>query len=205
MAAAQSEGPDRSNQALIELARSRGFEIRPCPELPAQSLEATTRMNDIFKNWTWLHNFMASYETLLKDRWHKKIGKQQRTVFLKAWPTMPEKHRPDLEALRRSPDGQDLTQSKDAFLLPHINQEDLSRGEMLPLFLHSRGYNKPDKFANADINSVHVGTRNNVLELSEQDGSTMYLSGQESSATSSRIVAWEDDSNIGFLNLRRFE
>lgn len=47
---------DWSNEALVELAHSQGFSVRPCPETPAQTVEEAARKGDIFKVWTKLHN-----------------------------------------------------------------------------------------------------------------------------------------------------
>lgn len=135
----------------------------PTPSFPSLSqvrLLARQRANDIFADHEALARLLDIYEDILHKRWAKKSGEQRRKVLLKACPNIPAKHRPDFEALRRESIEQTRSNTRfyDSFLLPSINLEDLAKHNMLLLFVESRARQPPDVFANADFNSIHLGT-----------------------------------------------
>jgi hypothetical protein len=44
---------------------------------------------------------LARYEEVIRRRWAKMTTARRKEVLLKAWPDMPEPHRPDFEAYLR--------------------------------------------------------------------------------------------------------
>ena len=135
----------------------------PIPSLPSLSEVrslARQRANDIFADREALAHLLDTYEDTLHKRWAKKSGEQRRKLLLKACANIPAKHRPDFEALRRESSEQTRTNTHfyDSFLLPSINLEDLTKHNILLLFVESRARRPPDVFVNADFNSIHLGT-----------------------------------------------
>ena len=65
-------------------------------------------------------------------------------------------HRPDYEAWRKeSPKLRSVgTTTREAYLWPYINVEDLVKGNTLLLFLNSRGRWPPYTFAHTDFEAV---------------------------------------------------
>jgi hypothetical protein len=125
-------------------------------------VESNARRTSLFNAFDHLQKILDRFEELIRKRWKKKSGEQRKLILREAWPGLSRAHRPDFHALRR--EHADQLQFKEAYLWPHMNQEDLSRGGVLLHLLHARGRNPPSTFLHADLESTHVGreTRNLV-------------------------------------------
>ena len=154
----------------------------------------TQRSKAVFADRDALLGILERYEETLRKRWGKKTGEQRRKV-LKAYPGIAANHRPDFAALRREGADQTTagTQSRDTFLLPSINLEDLVKPKPLLMFLNARGRQDPDIFANADFNSIHLATTSQAIMPSYMSGYTMLLLGQKSASTYGRLISWDED------------
>ncbi|OQO03799.1 hypothetical protein B0A48_10439 [Cryoendolithus antarcticus] len=163
----------------------------PIPkELSAPELRdlAISFSNTIFSNWTQLNAIMKRFELVLQKRWAKKSAKQRIQVLLQAWPGMSQTHRPDFEPFRnmkRRGQPRSTTCNATAQLWPHINQEDLVKGNLLPLYLNSRGRKLPEIFIGRDINDAHLG-RGWTADVAEPYA--MVFEGQRSPRTYGRIM-----------------
>lgn len=157
--------------------------------------EAKAFMEVISSEWNYLRAILASYEQLLHKRWKKKNVEQRKKIILQSWPDIPSMHRPDFYAVQRVSDRNqsDLLNLRDYFLLPHLNLEDLATTRLLLLMFDSRGRYKPERFAVADINSVHLGTTTKELALIECPALYMILTAQKSSEPYGHMVNGVED------------
>ncbi|KAI1385635.1 uncharacterized protein F4822DRAFT_445551 [Hypoxylon trugodes] len=82
-------------------------------------------------------------------------------------------HGPDMEALRKrkTPD----IHYREYFLWPHINIEDLSQPNILPLLLNSRSRNYPSEFSGADEAAFQLGRDFSVIVPIYLEGYTMIM------------------------------
>ncbi|KAF2401158.1 hypothetical protein EJ06DRAFT_379784 [Trichodelitschia bisporula] len=123
----------------------------------------------IFMNWQLLYKMLERYEGVIQRRWVSMDTGQRKQVLLTAYPNMPVHHRPDFVAwcgwhweeadLLPAAD----RKSRDAFLLPCLNQEDLLQEYSLLLFLYVRSREHPNAFAAKDMEGTHLGTNLHVL------------------------------------------
>lgn len=167
------------------------------PTFKTIARQAHDHSTKIFSEWTTLNKILERHEELLRKRWKKKTQEQRRKLLLEAWPNMPAKHRPDLQALINKPETpqqrHDATRYKDAYFWPEINQEDLvTNRQLLLLFLNSRGRNLPEAFAHADLDAFHVGRTSGAIRPAFLNESTMLLSGQRTPQTYGKLVSWEE-------------
>ncbi|KAK7739032.1 hypothetical protein SLS53_005930 [Cytospora paraplurivora] len=160
--------------------------------------EAEGRAKRLFVSYNDLRAILERHEATIQKRWVKKTKSQRQAILLKAWPNMATIHRPDFEAFKKeSRRGGDVksagTKSRDSFIWPYINQEDLvSRPKTLPLLLNSRGYHTPCDFAAADGDAMHLGKVTGALVPIFLNGHVMVLNGATSPDEYGKLVAWED-------------
>ena len=132
------------------------------PELsdPSQiraAAQASSRQ--IWSSYDKLHDILDRHEATIQKRWLKRTKQQRLKLLLDVLPNMPSSHRPDLQALRvgneqAPPEEAHLRQ---AFVLPYINQEDLSKPKSLLLLLNARGRHAPSEFAAMDGDAMQLG------------------------------------------------
>jgi hypothetical protein len=149
--------------------------------------EAAARVQSIGKNFGLLGNILDRHEATISKRWLKKSNKIKRTIILEAWGTdMAGSHRPDFQAAKllkeRHISGD--TKYRDAFMVPYINQEDLSTPRSLLLFMSTRGRFHPSLFAVSDHEACRLGSLSNVFQykmllnhrfdLTDREGGTRY-------------------------------
>lgn len=126
---------------------------------------AKRRAESIFNNFLRLRAILGKHESLLQKRWCKKSPEQRRKILLSAWPDMASNHRPDLRALwqETSPNNQNTSRPRDAFMFPYISIEDLAKSKPLLLLLGSRSRHIPATFVNSDWNTTELGQRCEVV------------------------------------------
>lgn len=141
-------------------------------ELPQIRRTIKETADRIFANYRELQAVIERHEATIQKRWSKKSELKRRTVLLGAWPKMASDHRPDVELVRRQKPGQVFTGvERDAFLMPFINLQDLSKTEPLPLMLNSRARNPPHTFAHLDLQPSLFGIIRGAIPM------TRYLAG----------------------------
>ncbi|KAL8669226.1 MAG: hypothetical protein Q9168_006175 [Polycauliona sp. 1 TL-2023] len=148
----------------------------------------------LFEAWTQLRSILMQHESALSRRWSNKKPQQRKALLHEAWPEMLPMHRPDFEVLRNKDRGKKSTTTTDfALRFPHMNVEDLSQKNFLPLMLDSRGRNSPATLTNADRDSLRVGIKSKLLVPKYIRGYTMLLNGEHTRETYGRLVSWKHD------------
>lgn len=109
--------------------------------------QAPILVDQIFEHWEKLQIIFQKHEQTIERRWKKKTVQKRQQLLLEAWPEISLKHRPDCIALRKGLKGQE---HRYAWLLRHINLEDLSTPGNLTSFLSSRALHHPNTFAWTD-------------------------------------------------------
>lgn len=149
-------------------------------ELPQirKTIKKTT--DRIFANHHELRAIIERHEATIQKRWLKKSKVKRRGVLLGAWPKMASGHRPDLELVRRQRPGQTYTGiERDAFLMPFINLQDLSKTEPVLLMLNSRARTWPHTFAHVDLQPSLFGILNGAIGMARYlDGFAMEFTSQ---------------------------
>jgi len=150
--------------------------------------KAATLVHSIQENFSTLRMILDRHEATIHKRWQKKSNKSRLGVILAAWDSnMAEHHRPDFEALEAegiSEREEIQKEHRDALLWPYINQEDLIKPRILPLFMSSRGRCHPSEFAIVDYEACRIGMRicafdykilpNHRMDLTTADGGRHY-------------------------------
>ena len=92
--------------------------------------QAKSRSATIFNSFSTLQSILERFEDLVRRRWSKKTRAQRKALLLEAWPNMPEKHRPDIQAYRHEDEmrRKSNTDFRDAYMWPHISLQDLLSG-----------------------------------------------------------------------------
>lgn len=155
--------------------------------------EATERSNRIFTSFATLNAILERHEHTIRKRWAKRTRQQRLKILRNAWPNMAAVHRPDFEAFRKESeaDRERGTKHRDAFMWPHINQENLSTPKTFPLLLNARGRYPPSNFAAADLKAMHLGLVTKGLVAIFLDGHVMILNGlTENTMDYSKVMAW---------------
>jgi len=104
---------------------------------------------------------------------------------------MKRAHRPDFAALRGSPS----IKSNDAFLWPDINQEDLLRSRILPIFLDARRKNSPSTFWISDVALCNVAYAANAIEEPYLNRHAMLFKDDNSPRSYGELVSWTNEES----------
>ena len=202
--AIESYGPNEGNDILerINWDDPRSFfevlgmpmpSSYPTPEQVRN--EALQRARSIFSDWTLLNRIIERHEEVIQKRWLKKTREQRKTILLAAWPNMSPTHRPDFTSFTKDKPGRQPV-SKDPYMWPHINLEDLLKPKLLPIFLNARGRNPPCTFSGTDADSVKFGKVTGKLKLAVLNKYTMMFGVERNSPdTYGELIAWDDNSD----------
>ncbi|KLJ11943.1 hypothetical protein EMPG_12908 [Blastomyces silverae] len=158
----------------------------PSPEKARR--QAREYSTAILTSWITLRKILDRHEAVLRKRWLKKSREQRRRILVSAFRDIPSTHRPDYDAFRR---GRGLD-SRDAYLWPYINIEDLAEFKTLLIFLNARGRNPPSMFAHSDLDAIHLGRVSGTICPAFLNEYTMTLEG-ETVNTYGRMVSWDED------------
>lgn len=161
----------------------------PTPEQVRK--EALPRARNIFADWRLLGRIVERYEAVIQKRWLKKTREQRKTILLTAWPNMPATHRPDFDAFTKDKPGQPPA-SRDPYLWPHINLDDLLKPKLFLIFLNARGRNPPSAFSDADAESVKFGVAVRKLAPAYLNNYTMLFLGKNTPSTYGQLIAESD-------------
>ncbi|KAI9879854.1 MAG: hypothetical protein M1823_006792, partial [Watsoniomyces obsoletus] len=165
---------------------------------PAEVIrEAGSRSKTILASWSLLKGIIDRHEATIQKRWAKKTRSQRTKILLDTWPNMASSHRPDFEAFRKETEHQrDAgTRYRDAYMWPHINQEDLSNPRTLPLLLNARGRHHPSSFAAFDGGAIHLGIVSKAIVPDFLNEHTMLLNGMTSANAFGKLVNWDEHQN----------
>ena len=160
--------------------------IMTAKEVRTKSRALSTK---IFNSWELLNNILARHEATIQKRWMKKTREQRKDILLTAWPKMSLTHRPDYDAFRAKQLG---ASRREAYMWPYINLEDLLKPKLFLLFLNSRGRNKPDSFARADIDACRFGITSQALVPAFLNLHVMMFTGRHTPSTYGELIAWDD-------------
>lgn len=162
--------------------------------------DADKLRKSVITNFHMLQAIIERHEETIQRRWLKKTRNQRVAVLLKAWPTMPAMHRPDFEAWRQDAPGyygKRLDNPRDAYLMPYMNQEDLSKPRSFLLMLNARSRYHPCLFAAADFEQMRMGVVTHKLNRAYLNEWTMILNGDPASPTIDKdygtLVSWDDN------------
>ncbi|PYH43769.1 uncharacterized protein BP01DRAFT_278053, partial [Aspergillus saccharolyticus JOP 1030-1] len=205
---------DPTDRASVYSLLDLGFPAEDLPMPAVQASEAACRearalSDEIFDSYNTLHAILQRHEETLRRRWCKRNQEQRRKVVLGTWPDMAPTHRPDFHAWRRELEAaQDKDKSpkyRDYYLLPYINQEDLvTKQQVLPLLLNSRGRHPPSCFAARDHEAMRVGLEMRAIRPVFVAGFTMLLNGlAENTRQYGELLSWKQHRQAAFLAVRR--
>ncbi|KAJ4347251.1 uncharacterized protein N0V89_011191 [Didymosphaeria variabile] len=126
-----------------------GAEDAPWPDdaVRHQSLQLA---EEIFEDYTRLHEIVIRHEPILRKRWEKRPQARRRELLLRLWPDMPDSHRPDFGGIadQKQVHFQNFQSGllPDRILWPYLNLEDLTEAKALLMLLNSRSRNLPTMF-----------------------------------------------------------
>ncbi|KAF7590995.1 hypothetical protein BBP40_002189 [Aspergillus hancockii] len=172
--------------------RQMGIPPPPSTPKPAEvRKEARARATNILGDWSLLNRIIERFEATIQKRWLKRTREQRKKLLLTIWPKMPATHRPDWDAFTKGPPGN--PQFRDFFMWPSINQEDLLKPKILPIFLNARGRHPPHAFIGADIDSTHFGHTTGNIRPPFLNEHVMMFTGRTTPETYGQLVHWDDD------------
>ncbi|KAJ6198353.1 hypothetical protein J3E72DRAFT_374361 [Bipolaris maydis] len=152
---------EKDNVCLEELLAKLHRNVFVTPSLvTAIAKHASSLGESICKDYNDLNKIIIRHEATIRKRWLKKTQVQRRDILLKAWPNMPQTHRPDYTEVNGSLNYHKLsnnlreclgtddkkTPPSASKIWPFINLEDLTKPKSLLIFLNTRGRNVPSMF-----------------------------------------------------------
>jgi hypothetical protein len=143
----------------------------------------------LFEDRTTLQKITECHEETIRTRWSKKSNPQKKRLQLEAWPNMSNRHRPDVEAWRQR------SKTKEAYLWPYINLEDLMKPKTMLLLLHFRGRHHPREFVHSDVEQAALGETSGTTMPAFLNEYTMYFHRGEAADTYGELVSWDDDED----------
>lgn len=190
------ENPNNDPNAVIQSL----YHNLPIGTVEGIREEATSRSKNIFSSYNELGQIIVRHEAIIQKRWAKKTRPQRLKILLEAWPGMSAGHRPDYAALHKgsnpkSPRPVDSSMSRkyrDAYIWPHINQEDLAGPRALLLLLNARARNPPQVFAGADYQAMRLGRISQNIMPVFLTGHTMIMHGTNDPQKYGQLISWDD-------------
>lgn len=150
--------------------------------------------NKLFKDREELEQIVARHEDTIRKRWVNKSNSQKKKILLEAWPNMAKHHRPDVAAWMAK------SQSKEPYMWPLINLEDLATTRNLLILLHYRGRHQPHEFVHSDLEQAALGEASGTCMPDFLNEYTMLFHGRTTPKAYGALVSWDDDDNA-FENL----
>ncbi|KAJ7720160.1 hypothetical protein B0H16DRAFT_1793617 [Mycena metata] len=183
MAASDSgEEFEWGEKEMKEFFDSLGPHMRPKALLQPQEArqKADEIRRELFTSWNRLRPIVLAYEEVIQRRWKKRTAIKRKQVLADIDPDLPKEHAPEISALKDDDDGRKL--SRNTFLLPYLNLEDLSinNGTQFLGLLHARAYHFPPKFAWFDSQTLGFGIVAGGVARYHGVGCAVVASGDES-------------------------
>ncbi|KAH8702938.1 hypothetical protein GQ44DRAFT_732595 [Phaeosphaeriaceae sp. PMI808] len=143
----------------------------------------------LLEDYATLQKIVERHEETIRTRWSKKSTLQKKKLLLEAWPNMSTHHRPDVEAWRQR------TKTKEAYLWPYINLEDLVKPKTMLLLLHFRGRYHPREFVHSDLEQAALGEASGTTMPAFLNGYTMYFHRGGFADEYGELISWDDDED----------
>ncbi|GIJ99507.1 hypothetical protein Aspvir_001639 [Aspergillus viridinutans] len=153
--------------------------------------ESRKRATKILSDWETLNKIIERHEERIQKRWRQKTKAKRRQILLSAWPNMSKMHRPDFDAFKKGR----REESREAYLWPYINLEDLEQTRPLLLLLNARSRHQPYCFAHADYNAPHLGHGTGAIRSAFLNLHTMMFTGRTTPETYGELIAWDDNDD----------
>lgn len=150
--------------------------------------ESRERSSKVLSDWEALQKIIDRHEEQIQKRWRQKTKIKRRQILLSAWPNMPKVHRPDFEAFKKA----NREESRDAYLWPHINLEDMEQPRPLLLLLKSRARNAPHLFLHADLEASNLGQGIGAVCSAFLNQYTMMFAGRTLPQKYGELISWDD-------------
>ncbi|MCJ1332510.1 hypothetical protein MMC10_009203 [Thelotrema lepadinum] len=166
------------------------------PSLEEARSEACGRAENISEYWNHLKKVLGGHEATIQRRWMNKSTQKRKDLLLQAWPDIARRHRPDVEAFRTDANMFERLTSRNTYLFPHLNLEDLSKPKLLLLLLNARGRNNPASFVMADYDTCLFGFAARGLFRPSINGHLMVFDELENPEEYGKILGWEDNAEI---------
>lgn len=141
----------------------------------------------LYKDYESLGKIAERHEETIRTRWSKKSVPQKKKLLLEAWPNMSTRHRPDVEAWRQR------AASREAYLWPYIDLEDLVHRNTMLLQLHFRGRHHPRELVHSDFEHAALGRASGTTMPAFLNGYTMYFHRGETSDEYGELVSRDDE------------
>jgi hypothetical protein len=143
----------------------------------------------LFESHATLQKIVERHEETIRTRWSKMSNSQKKRRLLEAWPNMSTHHRPDVEAWRKQ------AKTKEAYLWPYINLEDLVKSKTMLLLIHYRGRYHPREFVHSDVEQAALGESSGATMPDFLNEYTMYFHKDEAADDYGKLVSWDDDDD----------
>lgn len=146
----------------------------------------TPLVSNIFENLNLLNAILDRHQATIFKRWDKKSEEKRRSLVVAAWGSrMAENRRPDFKVWQSVLAQEYIPPNyREAIMMPHINQENLVKGSILPLYLTTRAKTHPSNFVGADCKAMHMKifgpllgvtqVTDYVMKFTERDGPEEY-------------------------------
>ncbi|KAG7121923.1 hypothetical protein HYQ44_002821 [Verticillium longisporum] len=147
----------------------------------------------IFAAWNQLQEIVKRHEATIQNRWSRKSKSKRKALLLEVLPTIPKDHLPDVEAWKKKPKSIIVdTENADAYLMPYINLEDLSKTEPLLIMLNARARNGPDEFAHSDVAAYRTGLVTQSIDRPFLNLYVMMFRGRKTPETYGELYHFDD-------------
>ncbi|RHZ45742.1 uncharacterized protein CDV56_100498, partial [Aspergillus thermomutatus] len=156
--------------------------------------ESRQRASKILSDWETLNKIIERHEERIQKRWRQKTKTKRHQILLSAWPNMSKMHRPDFDAFKKGR----REESREAYLWPYINLEDLEQTRPFLLLLNARSRHQPYCFAHTDFNAPHLGHGTGAIRTAFLNLHTMMFTGRTTPETYGELIAL-DDNDDAFL------
>ncbi|KAM0328802.1 hypothetical protein ACHAQA_005216 [Verticillium albo-atrum] len=156
----------------------------------------------IFASWNQLQEIVTRHEATIQNRWSRKSKSKRKALLLEVLPTIPKEHLPDVEAWKKKPKDVIIdTENADAYLMPYINLEDLSKTEPLLIMLNARARHGPDEFAHSDVAAYRVGLVTQSIDRPFLNLHVMMFRGRKTPETYGQLYHFDDDEDATFWSV----
>ncbi|KAI9663741.1 MAG: hypothetical protein M1821_007231 [Bathelium mastoideum] len=154
--------------------------------------KSQTFSSAIFESWSTLEAIIERHEATIRRRWLKKTREQRKKILLAVWPGMAAVHRPDIDAFKKKKNTVSQVKTREAYMWPYVNLDDLSKPKLFLMLLNARARNQPFAFARADIDACRLGITSQAVVPGFLNEHVMMFTGRTDRHTYGELIAWED-------------
>ncbi|EKG16871.1 hypothetical protein MPH_05852 [Macrophomina phaseolina MS6] len=154
------------------------------------------RAQQIFDLQDLLNRILQQHELTIRKRWSKKSVPKRAAALAGACADLPAERNRHLHKATNLVQ-QDTEVIMNSYLWPHLNVEDLTKGDNLTLFLNTRGHNPVCDFVVDDLNSFFAARNIGVIQTgSTDDVGYMLLHDQQSAETYGNEYTFLEDFTV---------